>query len=151
MAAGPGQALQYLATQPQILKRSWTVFLIRCPGSKFWLGYFVAIWLLPVSFFWFQFSHLCNQEAELTNALLLCCRGPKGSRLGLLSALTHLVNVCCPLGPGLDTGDMAESMADYHNERYFKREAPGVFPVGPVVKIPCFHCKGHRFDPWMEK
>ena len=71
--------------------------------------------------------------------------------MGLPSALTHLVNVCCPLGPGLDTGDMAESMADYHNERYFKREAPGVFPAGPVVKIPCFHCKGHRFDPWMEK
>ena len=22
------------------------------------------------------------------------------------------------------------------------------FPGGPVVKIPFFHCRGHRFDPW---
>ena len=22
------------------------------------------------------------------------------------------------------------------------------FPCGPVVKIPFFHCKEHRFDPW---
>ena len=82
--------------------------------------------------------------------LSYCAVGdPRGSRLGLPSGLIHLANVCCPLGPGLDTGDMAQSMADYHYERYFKREAPGVFPAGPVVKIPCFHCKGHRFEPWM--
>ena len=22
------------------------------------------------------------------------------------------------------------------------------FPGGPVVRTPCFHCRGHRFDPW---
>ena len=22
------------------------------------------------------------------------------------------------------------------------------FPVGPVVKTPCFQCRGRRFDPW---
>ena len=25
------------------------------------------------------------------------------------------------------------------------RDSPG----GPVVKIPCFHCRGHRFSPWL--
>jgi len=24
----------------------------------------------------------------------------------------------------------------------------GDFPGGPVVKTPCFYCRGHRFDPW---
>ena len=24
------------------------------------------------------------------------------------------------------------------------------FPGSPVVKTPCFHCRGHRFDPWLE-
>ena len=23
-----------------------------------------------------------------------------------------------------------------------------VVPVGPVVKTPCFHYRGHGFDPW---
>ena len=23
------------------------------------------------------------------------------------------------------------------------------FPGGPVVKTLCFHCWGHRFDPWL--
>ena len=23
------------------------------------------------------------------------------------------------------------------------------FPGGPVVKTPCFHCRGHWFDPWL--
>ena len=23
------------------------------------------------------------------------------------------------------------------------------FPGGPVVKTPCFHCRGHGFDPWL--
>ena len=23
------------------------------------------------------------------------------------------------------------------------------FPAGPVVKNPRFHCRGHRFDPWL--
>ena len=22
------------------------------------------------------------------------------------------------------------------------------FPGAPVVKTPCFHCRGHRFNPW---
>ena len=22
------------------------------------------------------------------------------------------------------------------------------FPGGPMVKILCFHCRGHRFNPW---
>ena len=22
------------------------------------------------------------------------------------------------------------------------------FPGGPVVKTLCFHCRGHKFDPW---
>ena len=22
------------------------------------------------------------------------------------------------------------------------------FPSSPVVKTPCFHCRGHGFDPW---
>ena len=26
------------------------------------------------------------------------------------------------------------------------RTLPGDFPGGPVVKTPCFHCMGHRFD-----
>ena len=24
-----------------------------------------------------------------------------------------------------------------------------VFPRDPVIKIPCFQGKGHRFDPWL--
>ena len=24
----------------------------------------------------------------------------------------------------------------------------GDFPGGPVVRTLCFHCRGHRFDPW---
>ena len=23
------------------------------------------------------------------------------------------------------------------------------FPGSPVVKTPCFHCRGRRFDPWV--
>ena len=23
------------------------------------------------------------------------------------------------------------------------------FPGGPVVRTPCFHCRGHGFDPWL--
>ena len=23
------------------------------------------------------------------------------------------------------------------------------FASGPVVKIPWFHCRGHKFDPWL--
>ena len=22
------------------------------------------------------------------------------------------------------------------------------FPGGPVIRAPCFHCRGHGFDPW---
>ena len=22
------------------------------------------------------------------------------------------------------------------------------FPGRPAVKTPCFHCRGHKFDPW---
>ena len=29
-----------------------------------------------------------------------------------------------------------------------KRETFQHFPGGPVVKNPCFHCRGHGFDPW---
>ena len=25
----------------------------------------------------------------------------------------------------------------------------GDFPGGPVVKTPCFHCRGRRLDPWL--
>ena len=25
------------------------------------------------------------------------------------------------------------------------------FPGGPVVKTPCFHCRGHGFNPWSGK
>ena len=30
-----------------------------------------------------------------------------------------------------------------------KKEKKRDFPGGPVVKIPCFHCRGHRFNPLM--
>ena len=23
------------------------------------------------------------------------------------------------------------------------------FPDGPVVRTPCFHCRGHGFNPWL--
>ena len=26
--------------------------------------------------------------------------------------------------------------------------AGGDFPGGPVVRMPCFHCRGHRFNSW---
>ena len=26
-----------------------------------------------------------------------------------------------------------------------------LFPDGPVVKTPCFQCRGHGFDPWSGK
>ena len=29
---------------------------------------------------------------------------------------------------------------------YLKQDFLG----GAAVKIPCFHCRGHRFDPWLE-
>ena len=28
-----------------------------------------------------------------------------------------------------------------------KKEHPRDFPGVPVVKTPCFHCRGHEFDP----
>ena len=31
-------------------------------------------------------------------------------------------------------------------ERHFRE-----FPVGPVVRTPCFPCRGQRFDPWLEE
>ena len=27
--------------------------------------------------------------------------------------------------------------------------ARGDFPGGPVVKVPCFHCRRHGFNPWL--
>ena len=30
------------------------------------------------------------------------------------------------------------------------RKKSSDFPGGPVVKTPCFHCRGHGFDPWLE-
>ena len=30
-----------------------------------------------------------------------------------------------------------------------KKEAPWGFPGGPAVKMSCFHCGRHRFDPWL--
>ena len=32
-----------------------------------------------------------------------------------------------------------------------KDEDPRDLPGGPVVKTACFHCKGHRFNPWSGK
>ena len=32
---------------------------------------------------------------------------------------------------------------------HFKKLALRDFPCGPVVKTLCFHCRGHRFDPWL--
>ena len=29
-----------------------------------------------------------------------------------------------------------------------KRNSLRNFPGGPVVKTPCFHCRGQGFDPW---
>ena len=29
-----------------------------------------------------------------------------------------------------------------------RKENPGNFPGGPVVKSPRFHCSGRGFDPW---
>ena len=31
---------------------------------------------------------------------------------------------------------------------FLKKFQPGDFPGSPVVKTPCFHCRGHRLDPW---
>ena len=41
--------------------------------------------------------------------------------------------------------------ASGRNLRGQKREDPGNFPGGPVVKIPGFQCKERRFDPWLGK
>ena len=32
--------------------------------------------------------------------------------------------------------------------RVLIRRGQGDFPGGPEVEIPCFHCRGHRFDRW---
>ena len=29
-----------------------------------------------------------------------------------------------------------------------KKEMARDFPGGPVLKTPCFHCRGHGLDPW---
>ena len=29
------------------------------------------------------------------------------------------------------------------------RQAVREFPGGPVVRTLCFHCRGHRFEPWL--
>ena len=31
----------------------------------------------------------------------------------------------------------------------FQRRKPRDFPGSPVFRTPCFHRKGHRFDPWL--
>ena len=33
-------------------------------------------------------------------------------------------------------------------KREGKERSKGDFPGGPVVKTPCFQCRGHRFDSW---
>ena len=33
-------------------------------------------------------------------------------------------------------------------ERRGKKEEEGDFPGSPVVKTPCFYCRGHGFNPW---
>ena len=38
----------------------------------------------------------------------------------------------------------------HHKCPPYKRET-GDFPRGPVAGLLCFHCKGHRFDPWSGK
>ena len=32
----------------------------------------------------------------------------------------------------------------------FKKMFTRDFSGGPMGKTPCFHCRGHRFDPWLE-
>ena len=40
-------------------------------------------------------------------------------------------------------------MSEQEREKQRKQEDEGrKFPGGPVVKTPCFHCRGHRFNPW---
>ena len=33
-------------------------------------------------------------------------------------------------------------------DRSLKMNQLAELPGGPVVKTPCFHCRGHRFNPW---
>ena len=37
------------------------------------------------------------------------------------------------------------------DKEFFKNEDSLGFPSSPVVKTPCFQCRGHGFDPWSGK
>ena len=42
-------------------------------------------------------------------------------------------------------------MGFHHRDDFlkgFKREKVQYFPGAPVVRTPCFHCRGPGFDPW---
>lgn len=127
-------------------KGSWTVFLIKMSWFQVWLGYFIKPSdCAPISFFWFQFSHLIAiRKAGINNALLLCCRGPKGfssSQIGSAICINPFSEHLLSAGPGLDTGEYEVINGSYHWKILQKKAQEGIFD-GSVVKIPCFHHKG---------
>ena len=73
-----------------------------------------------------------NQRTVLVRCLgLLLEAGPRERELSI------------SLGEGLLVQKIGHSIHSFIHSTNLRD-----FPGGPVVKTPCFHCKGHRFDPW---
>ena len=77
------------------------------------------------------------------SALLLCSTDLRSTSTFLNLNLFHSVYVCVYWPHQLHE---MEKEAVYENKENINTGRE--FPDGPVVKTPCFHCRGHGFDSW---
>ena len=110
----------------------------------------LSLWLVTMS----SFSILGESAEEPTRCCIfhgkMCTQCPfscfqRGSWSGLLrqrraTAPNNMMEARTSLGVGCEPGVVL-------------KETPSVimvrgFPASPVVKVPCFHCRGHGFNPW---
>ena len=84
-----------------------------------------------------------SDEAELWNALTLLLRERSNSGLfGRKSALWG--------NKGRISLLYVQNTKPWFCTYEFKLQATRDFSGGPVVRTLCFHCRGHRFDPWSQ-
>ena len=72
-----------------------------------------------------------------------CC-GLWSQHPGPWGALLTSCFKLCPCSPSPVPGGVLVSVL-----RKSRAGVKGDFPGGPVVKTPCFQCRGHKFNPWL--
>ena len=80
----------------------------------------------------------------------LSCRGCANPQLNLFS-VAHKI-WCSKVGEnsGFEAAQNWIWILTHWLHPLWPYESYSFFPGGPVVKTPCFQCRGHEFDPWLE-